>query len=162
KRYMQWAAYLPSNMPNSPASKSRPFTVPEGASQVDITLFQWQGSASVSVDGDLALHKEKETWESIQARERKSVRLACEVRRDVRPHDDEDADLRLHTFEFAQRHGNAALLRQAAAALLALDLKYVDRQPILLALDELRELDPNWLPFQGSLPAVKRTRAPAP
>src|SRR5690606_10025150 len=26
----------------------------------------------------------------------------------------------------------------------------------------LRELDPNWLPFQGSLPAVKRTRAPAP
>ncbi|MBV7486195.1 glycosyltransferase [Bordetella sp. BOR01] len=167
KRYEQWAAYLPSAANASQKSESRPFVPPPEACHVDISLLQWQGSDSVTIDGEVVLHAERESLESLQAHERRSPQAASLACGDALDEGTEDLSLLQYILAFARRHGNASLLRRSAAALLALDSRQIDRQAILLWLDELRELDPYWLPLaagsdSGAPAAQKRPNARQP
>jgi len=162
KRYEQWVMYLRSGKQAGEESVSYPFVVPEGTALLDIKLYRWQGSAAVHIDGDIVLRKEKESVESLRKQERDSPRIASMVCQNILDEGVEDVAMLEYIFEFAWRHGHASLLRRAAAALLTLDAKHIDRQSILLRLDELREQDPIWLPVSSRRDAGQAARRKSP
>lgn len=158
KRFDRWVMYLPSCATSDHQyAVSRTFIAPQGAREVELIFFQWQGSSSMAVADRPTLGRTSPSVQTLRAYESICMRTAEKAVLAAFELEPKSASFLNYAFQFAQERQSVSILRLACRHMLMSGARGINQLAASLKLEELQELDPNWLPRIVGLPVQKRT-----